>query len=246
MSDNDNPLSQPPTKQTSSVPLKKETVRVTLKAADASVPSATVPLAPPVRPPLSPTAPTVGGAPRPPAPAPTIALKKGPPTAPAPAPTIPLKTGAPSAVPTPTVKLATTKAPIGTAPLRPPGPPGAPSLPATTALKPTPSLPGSPLSPGITPPLPGAMPTLPKATVQLQPPTQPIGTVAPSLTQAATLKVEEDQEDGGATGTLLKVLSGLGLAAALALLAFQLMLADVWISVDDNPNPGVWSQIFDL
>jgi hypothetical protein len=102
---------------------------------------------------------------------------------------------------------------------------------------------------GTKPAIPGApptlAPTLPKATVQLQPPTQPIGTTPPSLTQSATLKVEEDDEDEGATGTLLKVLSGVGLAAAIVLLAFQLMLADVWINVEDNPNAGVWSQLFE-
>ena len=64
MSENEN---QPPapSKQTSSVPLKKETVRVTLKAADAppAVPSATVPMAPPVRPPVPTAPPTPTGGP---------------------------------------------------------------------------------------------------------------------------------------------------------------------------------------
>jgi hypothetical protein len=228
-------------KHTSLVPLKKETVRVTLKASDASVPSATVPLAAPVRPPISPTAPTVG-APRPPAPAPTIALKKGPPTAPTAAPTIPLRTAAPTSISTPTIRLATTNTPIGTAPITPPGSASLPgATPAGLGTKPT--IPGT--SPSVTPTLPGVAPTLPKATVQLQPPTQPIGTTPPSLTQAATLKVEDDEDDEGATGTLLKLLSGVGLAAAIALLAFQLMLADVWINVEDNPNQGDWSQLFE-
>jgi hypothetical protein len=225
-------LDAPPSKQTSLVPLKKETVRVTLKASDASVPSATVPLSAPIRPPISPTAPTVG-APRPPAPAPTIALKKGPPTAPTAAPTIPLRTSAPTAAPTPTIKLATTNAPIGTSPIKPPG---TASLPGTAPAG---------LAPSVTPTLPGVTPTLPKATVQLQPPTQPIGTTTPSLSQAATLKVEDDEEDEGATGTLLKLLSGVGLAAAIALLAFQLMLANVWINAEDNPNQGDWAQLFE-
>jgi hypothetical protein len=140
MSDNEN---QPPSpskhtssvplsKQTSSVPLKKETVRVTLKAADAppAVPSATVPMAPPVKPPV-PTAPTVGGAPRPPAPAPTIPLRTagaptvgGGPGPKAPAPTIPLRTagaaptkpgGSPTiALPKATVPLQAPTQPLGT------------------------------------------------------------------------------------------------------------------------------------
>ncbi|MES2438479.1 MAG: hypothetical protein V4584_05415 [Verrucomicrobiota bacterium] len=109
MSENEN---QPPapSKQTSSVPLKKETVRVTLKAADAppAVPSATVPIAPPVRPPVPGGPPTAAG---------------GPPRPPAPAPTIPLRTaGAPTMAPAPTIRLATTAAPTG--PVRPAG--GAP------------------------------------------------------------------------------------------------------------------------
>jgi hypothetical protein len=29
------------------------------------------------------------------------------------------------------------------------------------------------------------------------------------------------------------------------LLAFQLMMANTWISVEDNPKVGDWSQIFE-
>ena len=108
MSDNEN---KNPSKQTSSVPLKKETVRVTLKAADAppAVPSATLPAnpAPTIKPPTPPVAPP---APRPPSAQPP----SGAPTAPkppAPAPTIPLRTsGAPTAAGAPTIKLATSNA----------------------------------------------------------------------------------------------------------------------------------------
>jgi hypothetical protein len=200
MSENEN---QPPTpsKQTSSVPLKKETVRVTLKAADAppAVPSATVPAAPPVRPPTPggpPTAtpPTVGGAARP-----------------APAPTIPLRTaGAPTTAgaPAPTIRLATSSAPIGA---------------ATQA---------------------GGSPSLPKATVQLAAPTQPLGTSFPSASQAATLQMEDEEEEEAHSG-VVKILAGVGFAAALAILAFQLMLANTWISAEDNPRQGDWSQLLD-
>ncbi len=202
MSENEN---KPPTpsKQTSSVPLKKETVRVTLKAADAppAVPSATVPTAPAVRPP------TPGGppaaAPRPPAPAPTIPLR----TAGAPAA---------SAPPAPTIRLATSAAPIG-----------------TSALK-----------PGAAPSLPGATPTLPKATVQLSAPTQPLGTSVPSASQAATLQIEEDEEEVANEG-VINILAGVGFAAALLILVFQLMLASTWISAEDNPQAGDWSQLFE-
>ncbi len=205
MSENEN---QPPSpsKQTSSVPLKKETVRVTLKAADAppAVPSATVPMAPPVRPPVpggppTATAPAVG-APRPTAPAPTIPLRTA---------------GAPGA-PAPTIPLRTAGAP-------PSGP--APTIPLRTAA-------GAPTAPG-----------LPKATVQLQAPTQPLGTSAP-LASSVSLKVEDEEEAGENEG-VVKILAGVGFAAALALLAFQLKLANTWISVEDNPKTGDWSQLFE-
>ncbi len=232
MSDNEN-QPQLPIKQTTTVPLKKETVRVTLKAADAppAVPSATVPLAAPVRPPVpggAPPAPTApGGAPRPPA------------------PTVPLRTaGAPVApgAPAPTIKLATSTAPIGPpgAATKPPGaatkPPGAVGPSPTIALKPAgaPSLPAA-----------GGTPTLPKATVQLQAPTQPLGTSFPSASQAATLRVEDDEDEDSANDGVVKIVAGVGFAAALALLAFQLMLANTWISVEDNPRTGDWSQLLE-
>ena len=197
MSDNEN---QPPapSKQTSSVPLKKETVRITLKAADAppAVPSATVPMAPPVRPPV-PTAPpsaTTGGAPRPPA------------------PTIPLRTaGAPAMSPAPTIRLASSGAPPAA---RPSGVTGSPTI------------------------------ALPKATVQLQPPTQPLGTSFPSASQAATLQADEDEEE--TNEGLANILSGVGLAAAIVVLVVQLMTANVWISAEDNPQTGDWTQLSPL
>jgi len=193
MSENEN---QPPapSKQTSSVPLKKETVRVTLKAADAppAVPSATVPVKPPVP----------GGAPPVPGAPPTAA--GGPPRPPAPAPTIPLRTaGAPApTAPAPTIRLATTAAP--TSPARPGGAP-----PPTMAL--------------------------PKATVQLQTPTQPLGTTF-SSTSASTLSSDDDDDVEENEG-LANILSGVGLAAALVVLAFQLMTASAWVE-------GDWGQLF--
>lgn len=96
MSDENDPK---PMKKTSAVPLRKETVRVTLKATpqDKSVPPA----------PVSPPAPSGS---RPPAPAPTIPLKtSGPGTTkpPAPAPTVMLTGGSVTkpASPAPTVRL---------------------------------------------------------------------------------------------------------------------------------------------
>jgi hypothetical protein len=187
MTENDN--SPPtPTKQTSSVPLKKETVRVTLKAADAppAVPSSAVPMSPPVIAPVPGT----------------------PPTPTTPAPTIPLRpVGKPMSAPAPTIRLATTAAPT------------------------------SALAPG------AASPTLPKATVQLQAPTRPLGTSFPTSSQIATFKVEDEDEAEPDT-LIVRILSGLGFAAALTALGLQLQLADIWISGDDaNPRAGDWMQL---
>jgi hypothetical protein len=185
MSDNDNK----PSKQTSSVPLKKETVRVTLKAADA-------PAASPTGAPPAPAAPKpTMSAPKPP----TVATR--PPTAPAgappaPAPTIPLRTaGAPTVggapAPAPTIRL-------NTAPAA-----GAPTVALRTAG-----------APGVGAP----SVALPKATVQLQPPTQPMGTSGIS-TQAATMQQAEEEESTGANPAViaLSVLGLLGAAAVLFL-----------------------------
>lgn len=62
----------------------------------------------------------------------------------------------------------------------------------------------------------------------------------------ATLKVEadDDEEEGGNEG-LLKVLSGVGFAAALAVLVFQLMTANAWISAEDNPKKGDWTLLLE-
>jgi hypothetical protein len=92
--------------------------------------------------------------------------------------------------------------------------------------------------------LPGGTATLPKATVQLQAPTQPLGTSLSSPTQAVTMRVEEDEEEEG-NDTVVKVLAGVGFAAALAVLAFQLMVAKTWINAEDNPKTGDWSQLIE-
>lgn len=189
MTENEN---QPPvpSKQTSSVPLKKETVRVTLKAADAppAVPSATGPMTPPVRPPVP------GAPPTPTAPSPTIPLRAG---------------GTTTATPAPTIRLAT-------------------SASATSALR----------AGG------GGIPTLPKATVQLQAPTQPLGTSFPSASQARPFNLEEDEKDD-ANSLLVNILAGVGCAAAVAVLICQLLIANTWISVEDNAKTGDWAQLIE-
>ncbi len=199
MSENEN---QPPapSKQTSSVPLKKETVRITLKAADAprAIPSATVPMVPPVRPPVPGAPPTAsGGPPRPTAPAPTIPLRPA---------------GAPAMAPAPTIRLATSAVPTGA--MRPPGTGGLPTM------------------------------ALPKATVQLQPPTKALGTTF-SPSQAMTVQADEEEEEAAGQG-LVTILSGVGLAAAIVVLVFQVMTASTWINAEDNDNKGDWTQLSPL
>ncbi|MEI6818530.1 MAG: hypothetical protein WCL19_02900 [Verrucomicrobiota bacterium] len=134
MSENEN---QPtaPSQQTSSVPLKKETVRITLKASDAppARPSSTVPMRPPVRPPVPVTSPVPGGAPRPLQAPPTVPLRPAVgPAAITAAPTIPLRSSValPGTIAAPTVRIS---------------PVGLPTLPkATVPLQKT----AQPLEPG--------------------------------------------------------------------------------------------------
>jgi hypothetical protein len=86
---------------------------------------------------------------------------------------------------------------------------------------------------------------LPKATVQLQAPTQPLGTSFSSPSQMATVQADDDEEEGGNEG-LANILAGVGLAAALVVLAFQLMTANLWISAPDSQAPGDWTQLSPL
>jgi hypothetical protein len=212
MSEND----PTPSKQTSSIPLKKETVRVTLKAADAPPASPSgAPTAPAVRPPTptappaptvrtappAPTAPAIGGAPRP-APAATIPLKTAPGAAiPKPAPTIPLKSG-------------------------PVAPASAATAPAARA-----ALPGAPAA--------GATIALPKATVPLTSPGAPTSATFPVGYGAGLDEEEEVQES-----SLANILSIVGFVAALVVLYFQFDTAGKWINAPDNEKTG-WGQLFE-
>lgn len=82
--------------------------------------------------------------------------------------------------------------------------------------------------------------SLPKATVQLQAPTQPLGTKFPP-SQAPTLATDDEEEEEGQG--LANILSGIGLAAAVIVLVFQLMTAGTWINAGDNDKKGDWTQI---
>jgi len=227
MSDSDAPKPPPkPTAKTSTVPLKKETVRITLRAkpgAGITQPKEETSRAPTVQ----------GAAPKPPvakpaAPKPPVAPAAGGPPKP-PAKTVPLAaTPAPAGDMNKTQKVtvratpAPTKAPAKTVPL-------AKATPAASA-------------PGAAP----ATKALPKATVKLQQPTQPMGTTelpAPQPTGALTSSAAadsmalEDEPEGGILPFAI-IASVLGLAA----LIIAMMASDVvGLSVPENVNP-TWEK----
>jgi hypothetical protein len=193
----------PPPRPSSSIPASKQTSTIPLKKETVRV-TLKASDAPPAAP-GAPKPPMPSGISAPPAPsvaAPTVGGAPRP-TAPAPAPTIALRpAGAPGApAPAPTIRLNTA-----------PGP-GAP----TVALKTAPL--GAPA---------GQTVSLPKATVQLQPPTQPLGTAGPSLTQAATIRTADDEEEGAGSSMAANVLSILGFLAAAAVLVLQSMTVNLW------------------
>jgi hypothetical protein len=140
----------------------------------------------------------------------------------------------------PTMKLATSNAPVG-----------APTIALKTA--------------GL-PPLGTATPTalsspsaqtasLPKATVSLNPPTKPLSPVgsatkplspisagAKTIKQATLSTSEQDDIESGASG-FTKILAGVGLAAAILVLSLQLKMSNIWLNADDFEYPGDWMQI---
>jgi hypothetical protein len=54
-----------------------------------------------------------------------------------------------------------------------------------------------------------------------------------------------DDDEEPAEDTLTKVLAGVGLAAAILVLTLQLLLANKWISAEDNDRSGDWSQLIE-
>ena len=201
MSDEDT-QPQPPAKpsaKTSTVPLKKETVRITLRAkpgtgitqpkkstgvvpepkkATAPIPEAKKATAPvptledtvPVKVPPTPTAP---GAPAPPA----APAAPRPPAAPVGAKTVPLKPG-PAAPGAPTMPLGQPPAPAA------PAAPGAPTMPLGQQPPPaaTPASPGAPTMPLQSPPAAAGAKTIPLA----QPPGQQSGRVTSPMRPGQT------------------------------------------------------------
>lgn len=200
------PTPPKPTKKTSAVPLKKETVRVTLKAPDTATPP---PSAAPA--PSAPSAPAAAAPSAPPAPKPMA-----PPTASAPA-----ASAAPAPAPAPTVALKTASAPLGS---------GAPAPAPTVALR-TGAAPAS--SPLKTQPLTGTGTTqLPKATVPLGGSPQ-LG-AAPGLGAGTGTIAGFDEEEDEGNPTITTVLSIFALLAACGALVFQFTISKTWADASDK------------
>jgi hypothetical protein len=60
-----------------------------------------------------------------------------------------------------------------------------------------------------------------------------------AVDEAASEKVVETEPESG----VVKILAGVGLAAAIVVLITQLMVASVWINAEDSENKGQWSQV---
>ncbi len=238
------PAATQPIKKTSAVPLRKETVRVTLKAPGAKP----------------------GGAP--------AGVESSAASAPKPAPTMKLggATGQPPkplsaapAAPNADLPDVTSAVPLKQETMRvtlkadkdgkPAGPPaapaapapaptiplgGAPKPPAAASPAPTMKLGGAPTVPLATQPLSapagggGASQPLPKATVELQQ-TQQLTQGLGAPTQAAAIQTssEEDEAKRGGDGAALP-LSIIAFVLSLVVLFFQFQHAKVWVEADDT------------
>ena len=232
---NDQAATQP-IKKTSAVPLRKETVRVTLKAPGAKPGGAPSGVEPPA----------AAKAPAPPAPlaAPTIPLG-GAPAAKLPNVTssVPLKQetmrvtlkadkdapGAPKA-PAPAPAAAAAAAPSAPAP--------APTIPLNTGPRPAAATPAPTMKLGGAPTIPLSTPAsgsqpLPKATVELQQ-TQQLtqGLGAPSQAASIQTASADDEAERGGAGVALP-LSIVAFVLSLIVLYFQFDHAKIWIDDQD-------------
>jgi len=205
--DTPTPIPPPSTQKTSAVPLKKETVRITLRARPAAgvtqVREATSPVTPVSAAPKKATAPIQ----LPSAPLPPPAPKSS--TAPVVLPPAPMPPPSAQLTP-PSVGL---PAPTAPRPMAPPAPrpPGAPTVPGAPSVSAAPAAPSAPMAPRpAAPAIPGAAPRvetgaatsplaggaeLPSATVRMKLPTQG-GVAAPRPAPRAV--------GAGGTGTLPK------------------------------------------
>lgn len=161
-----------PTTKTSAVPLKKETVRITLRpnAPGSDAPPATVPLSPPPRP-------NMGGAP----PAPTISM---------PGPPRPNMGGAPPAPSAPTAPGAPPR------PAPPVSPVGSKTIPLG-ASPPRAAAPGMARPPAAAPAAGGGTQPLPRATIKL-----PSAAPTAAISSAPVRSAMHDEDEEGSDGTL--------------------------------------------
>lgn len=192
MSEQENqPPSPPrPTVKTSAVPLKKETVRITLRP---SGPGGEAPPPPPA--PISATAPIppAPSAPAPPAPRPVA------PTVPLAPPPRPMAPGAPP--------------PPAAGPPRP-APPSAPMGSKTIPLSQPPARPTTPMAGRPTGKIGGGTPTtqpLPRATVKLQPTATPSAPISSVNVRTAALDDDEEVDEGP-----LNIMGWIALVGAIA------------------------------
>ena len=186
--------------KTSAVPLKKETVRITLRAnaPGSDSPPSAVPLAP--RP--APTAPSFGGAP-----APTVPLSPPPRPSlggPPPAPSAPTAPGAPPRPALPVTPVGSKTIPLGATPPRPATP--AMARPASATL-----------------PVSGGTQPLPRATVKL-PSAAPTAAISSAPIRTASMADDDEEADDGP----LNIMAWVALAASLAFLFFAFASVDSW------------------
>lgn len=223
------PVISKPTRETTSVPLRKETVRVTLKSTPAGAKRPAAPTPPAARPPAA-------RPPMPSAPKPAAMTKDTGPQAPAPPAArnsdipdvtsavplkqetmrVTLKADAPKAAPAPAAKA----------------PAPAAKAPAPAAKAPAPAASQQPTA------------SLPKATVELQQ-TQQLSAGPSMATPGAgatfqTTTVEDDSEEKDTT-TIVTVLSIVALVFAIILLLIQFQGAKVWV---DKYEDGSYGAIF--
>jgi hypothetical protein len=147
----------------------------------------------------------------------------------------------------PTMKLATSNTPVG-----------APTIALKTANAPlpgiaTPTAPASPLA---------QTASLPKATVSLTPPTKPLSPLgqlpgpgaatkplsspsAGATVRSSTLPTTEADEDETGAAAFTKILTGVGLLAAIIVLSLQLKMSSIWIDAEDAEPAGDWMRLFE-
>ena len=203
-------------RDTASVPLRKETVRVTLKSTPAGAKKA--------------------AAPRPPSPsaAPTAMTKDTGPQGNS-APSV-RNTDIPDVTSAVPLKQETMRVTLKADPPKAPAPAAAPK-PAAPKPATAPTLNTAPAAAG-QPTVALATHSLPKATVQLQQ-TQQLSQPVASPDGVATFQTaEEEESDSSAASTLLTILAIVAFVFSLILLGIQLQRAGIWVNANEGGSYG--------